>query len=63
VFTVPFNVNNLVDDSSEDDLKLMGWGILKLLQEAGFSDAKACTFWSEEFGYLGPLNFIFAAIR
>ncbi len=41
----------------------IGWSILEILTRHGFFDAKACLFWSEEFGYLGPMNFIFDAAK
>lgn len=39
----------------------IGWDILDILAEAGFADARALTYWSEELGYLGPFNMLFAA--
>jgi len=62
VFTTPFDVNS---DASHLDSGAgpIGWAILPSLREHGFSDAKACMYWSEEFGYLGPLNFIFEASK
>jgi hypothetical protein len=40
---------------------VLGWDVLKRLTMAGFSAPAAHLFWSEEFGYLGPFNLIFAA--
>jgi hypothetical protein len=40
-----------------------GWDLLDLLKEAGFSDAAAYLYWSEELGYLGSMNFIFRAVK
>ena len=34
-----------------------------MLREAGFRDAAAYLYWSEELGYLGPMNFIFRAVK
>jgi len=62
IFTTPFDVNS---DAPDPDCAAgpVGWAILPSLREHGFSDAKACMYWSEEFGYLGPLNFIFDASK
>ena len=40
-----------------------GWDLLAMLREAGFRDAAAYLYWSEELGYLGPVNFIFRAVK
>jgi hypothetical protein len=40
-----------------------GWDILDLLKSAGFREAAAYLYWSEELGYLGSMNFIFRAIK
>ena len=40
-----------------------GWDLLAMLREAGFRDASAYLYWSEELGYLGPANFIFRALK
>jgi SAM-dependent methyltransferase len=40
-----------------------GWDLLDLLKDAGFSDAAAYLYWSEELGYMGSMNFIFRAIK
>jgi hypothetical protein len=62
IFTTPFDVN-LEESHSDSGVGPIGWAMLPSLREHGFSDAKACMFWSEEFGYLGPLNFIFEASK
>jgi len=62
VFTTPFDVAE-EGDPRHSDAAPIGWSILPRLREQGFSDAKACLYWSEEFGYLGPLNFIFDASK
>jgi len=45
------------------DPRFVRWDILPMLLAAGFDDAKASLYWSDELGYLGPLNFIFSAAR
>jgi SAM-dependent methyltransferase len=40
-----------------------GWDLLDRLKQAGFRDAVAYLYWSEELGYLGSMNFIFRAIK
>jgi hypothetical protein len=62
IFTTPFDVNS---DGSNPDSSVgpIGWAMLPSLRQHGFSDAKACMYWSEEFGYLGPFNFIFEASK
>jgi len=62
VFTTPFDVT-AEGDPRPSDAAPIGWSILTSLREQGFCDAKACLYWSEEFGYLGPLNFIFDASK
>jgi hypothetical protein len=59
VFTAPFDVNAAGPAAAGP----LGWFVLDRLREHGFATAKACLYWSEEFGYLGPFNFIFAASR
>jgi hypothetical protein len=62
VFTTPFDVN--VGSAASGQINgPIGWETLSRLREHGFSDAKASMYWSEEFGYLGPLNFIFEASK
>lgn len=39
----------------------IGWDILDRLRAAGFADARAHHYWSDELGYLGAANFLFAA--
>jgi hypothetical protein len=71
VFTAPFNAGP-PDSAGQDaagaaapvgDPRFVGWDILPMLLAAGFDDAKASLYWSDELGYLGPLNFIFSATR
>ena len=73
VFTVPFHlgmaetVSRHASDAGglrleeEDPVHDFGWDLLDRLREAGFSPALAYAYWSEELGYLGPFNMIFAA--
>jgi hypothetical protein len=41
----------------------LGWDLIDHLRAAGFDDASAHLYWSEELGYLGPYNMIFSAFR
>ena len=38
-----------------------GWELLEDARAAGFSDAEAVLFWSEDYGYLGPAQVFFIA--
>jgi hypothetical protein len=60
VFTAPFDPQGAAGQSA-DSLSPCDWSLLPRLLDGGFAVAKACLFWSEEFGYLGPRNFIFVA--
>lgn len=48
---------------SADAPHRLGWDLIGRLLNAGFSDAAAYCYWSEELGYLGPYNMIFLAFR
>lgn len=48
---------------SADAPHRLGWDLIGRLQDAGFGDAAAYCYWSEELGYLGPYNMIFLAFR
>lgn len=78
VFTVPFRLDTYETRSIANELpriqglppadfahevNQIGWDILDQLRAAGFHDAAAYLYWSEEFGYLGPFNFVFSATR
>jgi hypothetical protein len=78
VFTVPFRFNapltvsylshlprvgGLLPADLDAEVHEIGWDILDRLRSAGFADAGAHLYWSEELGYLGPYNFIFSACR
>ncbi len=39
----------------------IGWDLLALLRDAGFADATALLYWSNQLGYLGGHNFIVKA--
>ena len=41
----------------------LGWDLLDMLRQAGFREATAYLYWSEELGYLGPMNFVFRAVK
>lgn len=60
VFTAAFDPTA---QTPADERGPLAWSILEILSNAGLVNAKASTFWSEEFGYLGPTNFIFSADR
>jgi hypothetical protein len=76
VFTVPFHdrsaktvsrldrlprVSGRLPAESGGPTHQIGWDILDKLRAAGFADARAHTYWSEELGYLGTGNVIFSA--
>ena len=78
LFSVPFDVNRSVTRSAPDGdgavglsvpfhvrkpLHEFGWDILSTICMAGFSDCVAHCYWSQEFGYLGAYNLLFAATR
>jgi len=52
IFTTPF-----------DPETAHSWDIIQAARDAGFRDAKAYLYWSEELGYLGRANWIFRAIK
>jgi len=41
----------------------LGWDMLDMLRQAGFREAAAYLYWSEELGYLGAWNFMFRAVK
>lgn len=55
--------NGLLPTDVEQEAHAIGWDIIDLLHEAGFEDAHAHIYWSDELGYLGPFNVIFLAVR
>ena len=61
VFTAPFDIKPPTKESAGDGL--VGWSVLDLLTNCGFATARACTYWSEEMGYLGAFNFIITAFK
>ena len=76
MFTVPFQprmaTSSLLDSNGSaaqipaefhGQSHQFGWDLLEMLRQAGFRDASAHFYWSEELGYLGPQNFIFRAVR
>jgi SAM-dependent methyltransferase len=62
IFTVPFHQARERSEERGGRCEF-GWDILDRLRSAGFRDAAAYLYWSEELGYLGPMNFVFQAIR
>jgi hypothetical protein len=78
VFSVPFTCTAAVTQSDYGALSrgpqgmpavmgfpihVIGWDIIDRVRQAGFVDCYALCYWSEEFGYLGPNNFIFCASK
>jgi SAM-dependent methyltransferase len=78
IFTVPFHFtaretvsrldnlvprNGLLPAEVEHDVHAIGWDIIDRLHDAGFEDAHAHTYWSNELGYLGSFKAIFMAVR
>lgn len=76
VFTVPFRDRSARTVTRLDGLPLvagrlpaeaggevheLGWDLLDRLRAAGFTDARAHSYWSDELGYLGAGNMIFSA--
>jgi len=77
VFTVPFRfraahsvarleglprVSGRLPTEAGGEVHALGWDILDLLRDAGFSTARAHVYWSDELGYLGSGNMIFLAV-
>ncbi len=48
---------------SSQPVHRLGWDIIDRLRAAGFDDATAHLYWSEELGYLGPYSIMFSAFR
>jgi SAM-dependent methyltransferase len=78
VFTIPFHVAEAKSEfTAERDLSFapetpmeffgsqhkLGWDLTEMLAQAGFRDATAYLYWSEELGYLGSMNFLFKAVK
>ncbi len=78
VFTIPFHFTEPTSEFIAKDVlsfapetpteflgsgHKLGWDLLSLLMQAGFRDAAAYLYWSEELGYLGSMNFLFKAVK
>jgi hypothetical protein len=78
IFTVPFHLTNAQSTPAPADVlaeagdspaefwggvRSLGWDLLDQLRAAGFRDAAAYCYWSEELGYLGPFNLVFRAVK
>ncbi len=64
VFTAPFATSPPVAQVQEAArLGPVGWDVLETLNASGFSAARACTYWSEELGYLGNFSMIIVASK
>jgi SAM-dependent methyltransferase len=66
IFTVPFHVAEVSLPCGPDlpvGGRRFGWNLLDMLKAAGFTDAVALLYWSEELGYLGNMNFVFLAMK
>jgi SAM-dependent methyltransferase len=77
VFTVPFHflaarsvahldglprVSGRLPTEAGGEVHALGWDILDRLRDAGFGNARAHAYWSDELGYLGSGNMIFSAV-
>ena len=77
VFTVPFRslaarsvarlenlprVSGRLPTEAGGEVHALGWDILDQLRDAGFGNARAHAYWSDELGYLGAGNMIFSAV-
>ncbi len=47
---------------AREELHAVGWDILPMLRQVGWSHAEMLRVWSREFGYLGAHNFIIRAV-
>ena len=78
VFSAPFDVEAgetvsfLANEDAPESAKQvfsahpvhrLGWDLIPLLNDCGFSSVVGHCYWSEEFGYLGPYNMVFVAHR
>ncbi len=68
IFTAPFYFNQPVSDCGAGvgirrNAHKFGWDLLNMLKAAGFAEASALLYWSEELGYLGNMNFVFLAVK
>ncbi len=78
VFTIPFCVdlevtqtcatqsligNEVLTAFPHQPAHNIGWDIIDRLSDAGFIDAAAHCYWSDEFGYLGKFNLVFLVYR
>jgi len=62
-FMAPTGFHGQMPAEFRGDAHKFGWDLLEMLRDAGFRDAAAYLYWSEELGYLGPMNFIFRAVK
>jgi hypothetical protein len=68
LLSMPFHVNKRLSvftasEAGTGPAHAIGWDVLTMLRDAGFEDAWVESYWSEEFGYLGPDNFLFVALK
>jgi hypothetical protein len=71
VLTVAFfysrELSNLASGDGEallaDARHSFGWDLLTMMEAAGFADVSAEIAWSEELGYMGSFNLVFAGTR
>ena len=63
LFTAPFHYADELSTPAEGgrEAASFGWDLLTRLRAAGFAQAHAHLYWSEELAYLGPFNFVFVA--
>ena len=60
--TLPFRHRATRSQRKPDGTLDIGWDVLAVLRGAGFVDAAALLYWSNQLGYLGGHNFILKAI-
>ncbi len=68
IFSVPFYFDQAesvcgAGQGIRSGANQLGWDVLERLKQAGFADAEALLYWSEELGYLGNMNFAFLAVK
>jgi hypothetical protein len=59
--TAPFDVN--AQRAASVGEGIIGWDMVEVLMESGFSNVSVRSYWSEEFGYLGAFNMMVTASR
>jgi len=52
---------NPVDEAGSLCFRYFAWDLIKQLRETGFENPRGLHYWSRDFGYLGPNQFLFVA--